>query len=133
MNANDAAEIADLCNAAGQPTMAATLIREGVDIVTARARIDYAGNVRVLLAMATRIAPRMSLPEGYVDAAVRAYKPVAAIRDELFAKMAEADEAIVIDHFKRTGDGSGDPTQRSKANMVEQVKAAGLEPVKRKR
>jgi ATP-dependent Clp protease, protease subunit len=54
-----AADIVDLCNTAGVPTMAATLIREGATMEQAKARTTSAGEIRARVDAARKMQPKI--------------------------------------------------------------------------
>ena len=102
----DPAAIAELCNEAGVPTMTATLIREGVSITEARNRVDYVGHVKGVVAMAHKTMP--AIPITFADEAIKARMPLAKVREEIFNRMAEADEALPLTTLHRAGAGGTD-------------------------
>jgi ATP-dependent Clp protease, protease subunit len=110
----DPAEIAELCASANVATMAAGLIREGVTLEEARARIDCAGEIRAMVAQAGQVnkAIDAALAEKFIadgmnaDQARKALftKIVAAQSPEVSAHVStqatSANWNKVIDHFK---------------------------------
>ena len=127
--AADPASIAELCNYAGAPQMAAALIREGVTMAEAHARIDYAGNVRDVVMLARQTSPKISL--AFADQAIANKMPLAKIREALLDQMAAANEAIVIDtHPPRRAPEGEVGRAASKRNMQKMVRDLGQEPRK---
>jgi ATP-dependent Clp protease, protease subunit len=66
----DAAAIADACAAAGRPAMAAQLIREGLGLDQARARLDMTAGIEKAVADARRLNPA-ALPADYAATLMR--------------------------------------------------------------
>ena len=125
----DAAEIAEICANGGAPSMTAALIREGVTAAVARDRVNAAGQIRDVVALARKNAPHLAAD--LADKAIAAGKSVAAVKADLFDAMAAADAAAPVDAHHRAGAGganrsagNGDSTAKSKANMLKLVGAS---------
>ena len=84
----DASAIAQACQDAGVPTMAATLIKEGIDLETAKARIGSASEIRNLCA----IAKMTDKADGFIAQGISPD----AVRARLFDAMVEKDEATAV-------------------------------------
>lgn len=102
----DAAEIIDICNAGGAPTMASTLVREGVSAEQARQRVNAAGQIKDVVALARKNAPHLAAD--LADKAIASGKSVATVKAELFDAMAAASEALPVDAHHRAGTGGAD-------------------------
>lgn len=81
----------DLCNAAGEPAMAAALVREGLTVDAARARVEGAREIRAAVNRAAKVSPLIeaSLADSYISSGASVEK----VRSDLFDKMAAAQEA----------------------------------------
>lgn len=84
----DAAEIVALCNAAGVASMASALIKDGVSVTDAKARIDDAKEIKAAVDLARKTCPQIS--EKQVESYIAAGTPLAQVRSDLFDKMANA-------------------------------------------
>lgn len=82
--------IMDLCNAAGEPAMAAALIREGLTVDAARARVEGAREIRAAVTRAAKLSPLID-PK-VADAYIASGATVEKVRADLFDKMASAQE-----------------------------------------
>ena len=132
----DAAEIAEICANGGAPSMTATLIREGVTAAAARERVNAAGQIKDVVALASKNAPHLAAD--FADRAIAAGKSVATVKAELFDAMAARSEApeAEVDHHKRAGAGGAnhsattptDARAKSKASMQAELKRRGMLP-----
>lgn len=130
----DAAEIADICNAGDAPTMIGSLIREGVSAEQARQRVNAAGQIKDVVALARKNAPHLA--DDIAAKAIAAGKSVGTVKAELFDAMAAASEKYPIDHHHRAGTGGAnhsattpaDGRAKSKANMQAELKRRGMRP-----
>jgi ATP-dependent protease ClpP protease subunit len=89
----DPAEIAELCASANVATMAAVLIREGVNIDEAKARITSAGQIRDMVAKSGRISK--AIEPKLADDFIAKGMSVEAARSEVFAKILAAQSPEV--------------------------------------
>jgi hypothetical protein len=93
----DAAEIVTLCIAGGVPAMAANFIAEGATVAQAKERIDAAGEVKNLVALARRKDP--SLPTDLAATMLAEGKTVEQARAALFDKLvANEDRTSISSH-----------------------------------
>ena len=127
MSRANAAMIAELCAAAEAPTMAATLIREGVTVAEARTRLDVVGQIK---SMVDLVKGRPGITASLTTQALAGRLTLAQVRATMIGAMAAADEAIHIDAFKLTGDGQTNGAAASKRSMVALVEKSGMKPVK---
>jgi ATP-dependent Clp protease protease subunit len=89
----DPAEIAELCASANVATMAAVLIREGVTLDEAKARINSAGQIRDMVAKSGRISK--AIEPKLADEFIAQGMSVEAARSEVFAKILAAQSPEV--------------------------------------
>ena len=130
----DAAEIAEICANGGAPSMTATLIREGVSAEQARQRVNAAGQIKNVVALARKNAPHLAAD--LADKAIAAGKSVDTVKAELFDAMAAASEALPVDAHHRAGTGGAnhsatnpaDARAKSKASMQAELKRRGMLP-----
>lgn len=101
----EAAEIVKLCVDGGVPTMASTLLAEGVSVEGAKARIAAVGEAEALVAGARRVDAR--IPEDFAATMLAQGKSVDQIRASLFEKMVAADQKTpVVTHKPPAGGGT---------------------------
>lgn len=91
-NAN-AAAIVDACMSAGVPQMASSLIKEGLSVKDAKARIDTAGEIRGLVDKARKMQP--ALPANMAETFIAAGTPVAQVRAQLFDNLVETQSGPI--------------------------------------
>lgn len=89
-----AAEIAKLCVDGGVPTMASTLLAEGVSVEGAKARIAAVGEAASLVTGFRRIDA--SIPEDFAATMLAQGKSVEDIRSALFGRLVTADDSTAI-------------------------------------
>jgi ATP-dependent Clp protease protease subunit len=120
----DAAEIARLCVEGGVPAMTASLLAEGATVEQAKSRIQAAGEVRNLVALARRADPK--IPEGLADEMLAQGKTVDQARAALFDKLVAKDEAtsVASHHVAEPAPATGPIA--AKDNMRRQLERAGL-------
>ncbi|WP_342640930.1 head maturation protease, ClpP-related [Rhodoligotrophos ferricapiens] len=88
-----AAEIAEICTAAGVPQMTATLIKEGVTPAEARIRADTAKQIRATVDLA-RTAP--GIEADLADQFIAQGASIEQVRAQLFEKIATAQQPTTI-------------------------------------
>lgn len=132
-----AAEIATLCNEGGVPAMAASLLAEGATVEQAKAKINSAGQIKDIVALARRTNP--AIPETLAATMLAEGKTVDQARAALFDQLVSKDEAAPLAAHHRAGAGganqAGGPDAvaakaKSKENMKAQI--AKLNPNKAK-
>lgn len=83
-----AADIVDLCAAAGVPTMASALIREGVSLDDAKARTSNAKDIRAAVDLARKTCP--AIEANAADAFIAAGMTMDGVRAKLFEQITAA-------------------------------------------
>lgn len=120
---SEASEIAKACVAAGVPTMAASLLAEGVSLATANERIGAASQVKELVALASKADSTItaSLADDYLAQG----KTVEQVRAALFDRMvAKQEETKVSSHVEQP---KGNATAAAaSASMERELKRAGM-------
>ncbi len=97
-----AAEIVDICVAAGVPTMASALIREGVTVDQAKARTDTAKDIRAAVDLARKSCPKIEA--NAADAFIAAGMTMDQVRAKLFEQITAAQSPeITATHQSTTG------------------------------
>ena len=124
----DPAVVAEMCAAAEQSELTASLIRERVTLVQARDRLDVMATIRPMAAM---LRGRHGITAEVEQEVLSGRLSVVEARTKLLEAMADADAAIVIDNKRRTGDGSPDGRAIARKNMEAQLDRAGIKPVRR--
>jgi ATP-dependent protease ClpP protease subunit len=102
--ANAAAEIATLCATAGVPAMAATLIKEGVTIEQAKARIESGKEIRAAVALAHKQCP--AIDAKLADQFIASGASMEHVRAQLFTKMTAVGETTPIRGQHQASGGS---------------------------
>lgn len=127
----DAAEIAKLCVEGGVPAMAAGLLSEGASLDQAKARIDAAGQITGLVAVARRTNP--DIPETLATTMISSGKTVEQARSALFEHMTAKADAEPLIGRHRAGIGGADHASdqadaraKSKANMRAQLERKNM-------
>ncbi|MGF7160134.1 ATP-dependent protease ClpP protease subunit [Rhodoligotrophos appendicifer] len=89
-----AAEIAEICIAAGVPAMASVLIKEGVSTAEARTRADGAKQIRAAVEDARKSHPAIeaSLADEFIQQGVS----LDQVRSQLFQKMVASQQATAV-------------------------------------
>jgi hypothetical protein len=120
----DAAEIAKLCHTGGVPEMTASLLAEGATVDQAKGRIQMAGQIKDIVALARRTNPE--IPEAFASTMLAEGKTVDQARAALFDKMvAREDETAVSTHHTAAPQASAGP-EAAKANMRAQLERNGM-------
>lgn len=120
-----AAEVARLCTEGGVPEMIAGLLAEGATAERTRGRIEMAGQIKDLVALARRSNPE--IPEATASALIAEGKTVEQARAALFDKMVARDEETVVSTQRvpgRTAGGGG--REATLSNMRAQLERRGL-------
>jgi len=120
----DAAEIARLCVTGGVPTMAATLLAEGVSVEDAKKRVAAAGEAANLVALARTKDP--SIPVDLATTMLAEGKGVEDIRVALFDKLVAGEaKTEITSHIPPDASGSAGAAAAT-ASMEREAKRAGL-------
>lgn len=119
----DAAQIAKLCVDGGVPSMAATLLAEGVSVDDAKARIATAGEAKNLVTLARR--KDSSIPEDLAATMLADGKTVADVRAALFDKLVAGEEKTSISSHVPAALGNAGASA-SATSMERELKRAGL-------
>ena len=132
----DAAEIAEICATGGAPTMTAALIREGVSAEAARTRVNAAGQIKDVVALARKNAPHLAAD--FADTAIAAGRSIDQVKASLFDAMAAATDANPVTGQHMAGAGGAnrpaaaasdaDARAKSKANMKAELSKRGMSP-----
>ena len=132
----NAAEIAEICANGGAPSMTAALIREGVTAAVATQRVNAAGQIKDVVALARKNAPHLAAD--LADTAIAAGRSVDQVKASLFDAMAAAGDANPVDGHHQAGSGGAnrpaatasgaDGRAKSKANMTAELKKRGMLP-----
>lgn len=101
----DASEIAKLCVEGGVPSMAASLLAEGVTVAQAKERIGAAEQINDLVALARRRDSSISAELG--AELIAGGKTVEQARAALFEKLVANDEKTSISSHKPAGGDAG--------------------------
>lgn len=118
----DAADIVAMCTAAGFPTMAAALIKDGVSISDAKTRVDGAKEIKAAVDLARKTSPQ--IPESQADAYVSAGTPIEQVRADLFTKMSTLQSAeITSAHQPGQSTSSGGGTLQARAPDYSEIYA----------
>lgn len=97
-----AADIVDLCNTAGVPTMASALIREGVTLDQAKERTNNAKDIRSAVDLARASCPKIEA--NAADAFIAAGMSMDQVRAKLFEQITTAQSPeITATHQSTTG------------------------------
>lgn len=122
---SDASEIAKLCADGGVPTMASTLLAEGVSVAEAKTRIGAAGQIKDLVALARKTSD--AIPEGMAEEMIASGRTVDQTRAALFDKLvAKQEQTSVRSHVAPgAGETSASPTATT-GNMARQLKSLGI-------
>lgn len=108
-----AAEIVDICVAAGVPTLASALIREGVTADQAKARADNTKDIRAAVDLARKSAP--SIEANAADAFIAAGMTMDQVRAKLFEQITAAQSPeITSAHQSTTGEGDAAAAEAAK-------------------
>jgi ATP-dependent Clp protease protease subunit len=102
--AANAADIVDLCNTAGVPTMASALIREGATMEQAKAKTTAAGEIRNRVEAARKMQPKIeaNAAETFIAAGLTADQVSAKLLEQITALQSPE---ITSAHQATTGDG----------------------------
>lgn len=119
----DAAEIARLCNEGGVPTMTASLLAEGATLDQARARINSAGQITSMVALARR--QNAAIPADAAATMIAEGKTVDQARAALFDKLVADQERTEVRSHVQAGSGELSATA-STTSMQRELKRAGL-------
>lgn len=98
--ATTAADIMDICVAAGVPTMASALIREGATVEQARARTDSAKDIRAAVDIARKACPKIEA--NAADAFIAAGMPLDQVRAKLFEQITAAQSPEITGSHQST-------------------------------
>lgn len=121
----DAAEVVKLCVDGGVPTMASSMIAEGVSVEDAKTRIAAAGKAKDLVALARRKDP--GIPADLAATMLAEGKTVEDIRAALFEKLVAAEEKTSIaSHAPPAADGPTAGISAAQTSMQRTLKRAGL-------
>lgn len=114
-----AGDIIAAATAAGVPAMAAVLVKEGVTLDQAKARIGAAKDIRAAVAVARKSCP--TIPENAADEYIAAGKSVTDVRADLFERQAAATDARPV-----SGENLGAlaPEKAQEAEAIEKRHAA---------
>lgn len=104
-----------VCNAAGEPAMAASLIREGLTVDAARARVEGAREIRAAVARAAKVSPLIDV--SMADSYIASGASVEKVRSDLFDRMASAQESRPTNSALPVDGGNGSSGAKSKANL----------------
>jgi ATP-dependent protease ClpP protease subunit len=119
-----ASEIAKLCLDGGVAEMTASLLAEGASVEQAKGRIQAAGQIKELVALARRSNPQ--IPEVFASTMLSEGKTLDQARAALFDQMVARDEeTTVTSHQPSTRQGPAGPAA-AKANMRAQLERSGL-------
>lgn len=126
----DAAEIITLCNGAGVPMMAVALVKEGVTVDAAKARIDSAKDIRAAVDLARKSCP--AIEANLADTYLAAGTSLQGAREDLFKRITAAQSPEIAGHHQA---GTGNPTKqqedeaarsRARASMEREIKRRGM-------
>jgi ATP-dependent protease ClpP protease subunit len=120
-----AADIVDICTAAGVPTMASALIREGVTLDQAKARTGSAKDIRAAVDLARKSCP--TIEANAADAFIASGMKMDEVRAKLFEKMT-ASQSPEISGAHQVGPSTATSTRSAPkvdivANMKQRVGA----------
>jgi len=119
-----ASEIAKLCLDGGLPEMTASLLAEGVSVEQAKGRIQMAGQVKDLVALARRTSPE--IPEDFATTMLAEGKTLDQARAALFDKMVAQDEAAVVTTAQHPQRQTQAGRAAAMANMRAQLEGRGM-------
>ncbi len=128
IDTDHAVEIVRVCEAGGAMHLASDLLLEGVSVAEARERVNAVGSIREMVATANRIKPG-AVPTDAAATYLAQGLSVQAAREDLFARIVAADEAV--------GEISSHPpppsmvapgVASSQASMVKVLRTRGVEP-----
>ncbi|UHC17314.1 hypothetical protein LRS73_05315 [Methylobacterium currus] len=128
INNDHAAEICRICLAGDAAHLASGLIAEGVSVAEARERVGATSTIREAVAHAHRMAPH-AVPRDQAAAYLAQGLSVQAAREDLFARMVAAEEAVgeISSHLpppSMVAPGAAS----SQASMIKVLRARGVEP-----
>ena len=121
-----AAEIAKLCNEGGVPAMAASLLAEGTTVEQAKAKINSAGQIKDMVALARRANP--AIPETLAATLVADGKTVDEARAALFDQLVAKDKTTVVGQH-RAGAGGTDRAGGTDAKASRDAMKANMKKV----
>jgi len=108
-----AADIVDLCAAAGVPTMASSLIREGLSLDEAKARTSNAKDIRAAVDLARKTCP--TIEANAAEAFIAAGVTMDGVRAKLFEQITAAQSPeITSAHQSTTGEGDAAAAEAAK-------------------
>ena len=110
-----AADIVDICAAAGVPTMASALIRESVTVDQAKARTDSAKDIRAAVDLARKSCPQIEA--NAADAFIAAGMSMDAVRAKLFEQITAAQSPEITSAHQSTT-GAADEATAEAAKVV---------------
>jgi ATP-dependent protease ClpP protease subunit len=113
-----AADIVDLCNTAGVPTMASSLIREGVSMDLAKARTSNAKDIRAAVDLARKSCP--TIEANAADAFIAAGMSMDGVRAKLFEQITGAQSAEITSAHQSTT-GEADEAKAEAAKVVASI------------
>lgn len=119
----DAAEIAKLCLEGGVPAMTASLLAEGATLDHAKDRINSAGQITNMVALARRHNP--TIPDTAAATMIAEGKTVEQARAALFDKLVGDQDKTAISSHVQAGSGELGATA-SATSMQRELKRAGL-------
>jgi len=115
-----AADIADVCIAAGVPAMASALIREGVSLDDAKARTNSAKDIRAAVDLARKTSP--SIEASFADTMIAAGLTLAQAREKLFEKMTASQSPDISASHQVDGSTSTSTRPKAKVDIVANMK-----------
>ena len=130
---SQASEIAKLCNDGGVPAMAAALLAEGATVEQARARVDQAGKITDMVALARKANPQIA--ETTAAEFIASGKTLDQVREVLFDKLValgtpvddKGKEVSIFAHHRAGAGGAnregGESKAASRASMKANMKA----------
>ncbi|GJE54570.1 head maturation protease, ClpP-related [Methylobacterium thuringiense] len=119
-----ASEIAKLCHDGGLPEMTASLLAEGATVEQAKGRIQMAGQVKDMVALARRTNP--DIPEAFASTMLAEGKTLDQARATLFDKMVARDEETVVTSHQAPQRQAAAGPEATKSNMRAQLERSGL-------
>ena len=112
--------IMDLCNAAGEPAMAAALIREGLTVDAARARVEGAREIRAAVTRAAKLSTLIDpkIADAYIASGATVEKVRADLLPYLHCKSLASAQETRPTNSTLPVDGSGSsPGNKAKADL----------------
>lgn len=118
-----AADIVDLCAAAGVPTMASSLIREGVTMDEAKTRTSNAKDIRAAVDLARKSCP--NIEANAADNFIAAGMSMDGVRAKLFETITAAQSPEITSTHQATS-GEGDAAAAEAAKVVASFRGANV-------